>query len=57
MCGECERHGIDISDKVAAVLMVTMLNHALELTKTQPTALAGVVRVTGGWLSVAQFPC
>jgi hypothetical protein len=50
----CERHVIDICDKVATVLMVTMLNHSLELTEAQPTALAGAVKVTGGWLSIAQ---
>ena len=35
--------------------MVTMLNHSLELTETQSTALAGEVKVTDGWLLVAQF--
>jgi hypothetical protein len=35
--------------------MVTMLSHSLEQTETLPAALAGEVKVTGGWLSVAQF--
>ena len=34
----CERHGIDICDTVAAVLMVTMHKPSLERTEPQPTA-------------------